>query len=82
MKHAWQRLIDKFHDNMNVLHTLDLIQDIHLAAEYRRLISHDLPAHGYTVERTKITPQVWRYKLVEPGELFSIPSEKKSAYSI
>jgi DNA-binding winged helix-turn-helix (wHTH) protein len=62
---GWQYLIQKFRDNMNVLHTLDLIQDIHLAAEYRRLLSHDLPAHGFFVERTKLTPKCWKYRLLE-----------------
>jgi hypothetical protein len=60
---AWQYLVDKFHANMNVLHTLDFITDVHVAAEYRRLLSKDLPAHGYLIERTKITPKVWRYEL-------------------
>ena len=87
MKYAWQRLIDKFHSNMNVLHTLEFAKDPEFACEYRRLLSHDLPGKGYVVERTKISPKCWRYRLVEPlpisaGELFPRINENKSPYSI
>lgn len=64
-QHAWQYLLDKFHSNGNVLHTIDFATDVHVACEYRRLLSHDLPSKGYVIERTKITPKMWRYRLIE-----------------
>ena len=63
-QYAWQYLLDKFDSNGNVLHTLDFATDVHLACEYRRLLSSDLPRKGYQIETTKVGPKSWRYTLL------------------
>lgn len=63
MSHQWKYLIEKFHKNNNVLTTYDFASDLHLACEYRRLLSSDLPKKGYVVERRKINPKCWEYTL-------------------
>ena len=65
MTEQWKYLIDKFHANGNVLKTIDFATDIHLACEYRRLLSSDLPKKGYVVARKKINPKCWQYTLME-----------------
>lgn len=65
MKEQWKYLIDKFHANQNKLKTIDFATDLHVACEYRRLLSSDLPKKGYRIERRKITPKCWEYTLME-----------------
>jgi len=60
---AWRYLIDKFHTHGNVLHTIDFATDVHLACEYRRLLSSDLPRKGYEIVTEKDSPRSWRYTL-------------------
>lgn len=61
----WQYMIQKFHENQNVLFTLDFATDPHLSCEYRRILCSDLKRKGYQVEVTKAGPRSWKYRLLE-----------------
>lgn len=65
---GWQYAVRKFIKAGGTLTTLDFIADIHLAAEYRRILSSDLKKHGYRIISKKITQQSWAYMLIACDE--------------
>ncbi len=60
----WQLMIQKFQRNNGVLLTSDFRNDPHLYNEWRRAMC-ELDKKGYTIQRQRITPKLWRYELIQ-----------------
>ena len=60
----WEYMLGKFKRNNGVLTTMDMISDLHTAAEYRRTLC-DLKEKGYVILTSKISQKSWRYQLLQ-----------------
>lgn len=67
MKYQWQYMIEKFKSKDGILTTFDMISDVKVAAEYRRLMC-DLKKKGYVILAEKATPKQWVYRLLESDD--------------
>lgn len=60
-------LLSKFHIHGGVLTTGDMIKDIHLAAEYRRLLC-ELRKRGHNILMRKLERNLFEYRLQPPDD--------------